>query len=219
MIRAIVIDEHTVDVEVLCNQLKGTDSRIKIVKKFFEVSDALRYFTKFPVDLVFLNESRLEQKALLLNQGQNITFITFSTSKIAKPNAVRREFIEQDVQNNAQDWITQVEECRALNKQDVSLFVRADFELHQIYFKELVYAESLGDYIKFVLEGKRTLVVKMSMKALEDTLPKQSFVRVHRSYILNRGRIVKLKSKSVLVGSQEIPVGTTYLNRLQEILL
>jgi hypothetical protein len=219
MIRAIVIDEHTADVEVLCNQLKGTDSRIKIVKKFFEVSDALRYFTKFPVDLVFLNESRLEQKALLLNQGQKITFITFSTSKIAQPNAVRREFIEHDVQNNAQNWITQVEGCRALNKQDVSLFVRADFELHQIYFKELVYAESLGDYIKFVLEGKRPLVVKMSMKALEDTLPKHSFVRVHRSYILNRGRIVKLKSKSVLVGSQEIPVGTTYLNRLQEILL
>ncbi|MFM9421983.1 MAG: hypothetical protein RIR06_444 [Bacteroidota bacterium] len=219
MIRAIVIDEHTADVEVLCNQLKGTDSRIKIVKKFQEVSDALRYFTKFPVDLVFLNESRLEQKASLLNQGQNITFITLSTSKIAQPNAVRREFIEHDVQNNAQNWITQVEGCRALNKQDVSLFVRADFELHQIYFKELVYAESLGDYIKFVLEGKRPLVVKMSMKALEDTLPKHSFVRVHRSYILNRGRIVKLKSKSVLVGSQEIPVGTTYLNRLQEILL
>ncbi|MBM3447654.1 MAG: LytTR family transcriptional regulator [Bacteroidetes bacterium] len=219
MIRAIVIDEHTADVEVLCNQLKGTESRIKVVKKFQEVSDALRYFTKFPVDLVFLNESKLEQKALLLNQGQNITFIILLISKIAQINAVRREFIEHDVQINAQNWIIQVEECRALNKQDVSLFVRADFELHQIYFKELVYAESLGDYIKFVLDGKRMLVVKMSMKALEDTLPKHSFVRVHRSYILNRGRIVKLKSKSVLVGSQEIPVGTTYLNRLQEILL
>lgn len=219
MIRAIVIDEHTADVEVLCNQLKGTDNRIKIVKKFQEVSDALRYFTKFPVDLVFLNESRLEHKAMLMNQGQNITFITLSTSKMAQLDSVRRDCIELDVKNNAQDWIMQVEECRAINKHDVSLFVRADFELHQIYFKELVYAESLGDYIKFVLEGKRPLVVKMSMKALEDTLPKHSFVRVHRSYILNRERIVKLKSKSVLVGSQEISVGTTYLNRLQEILL
>lgn len=120
MIRAIVIDEHTADVEVLCNQLKGTDSRIKIVKKFQEVSDALRYFTKFPVDLVFLNESKLEQKALLLNQGQNITFIILSISKIVQINAVRREFIEHDVQINTQNWIIQVEECRVLNKQDVS---------------------------------------------------------------------------------------------------
>ncbi len=219
MIRAIVIDEHTADVEVLCNQLKGTDSRIKIVKKFQEVSDALRYFTKFPVDLVFLNESRLEQRAMLMNQGQNIVFISVSNSKIAESNIVRRDNIALDIQNNMQVWVNQVEQCRTLNNHDDSLFVRADFELHQIYFKDLVYAESLGDYIKFVLDGKRPLVVKMSMKALEGTLPKATFVRVHRSYILNRGRIVKLKSKSVVLGSLEIPVGTTYLNRLQEILL
>jgi DNA-binding LytR/AlgR family response regulator len=219
MIRAIVIDEHAADVEVLCNQLKGTESRIKIVKKFQEVSDALRYFTKFPVDLVFLGESFVAEKSSLINQGQNLIFISFSSSKGAGPDAVRKEYIEFDVKNNMHAWITQVEELRSADKEVVSLFVRADFELHQILFKDIVYAESLGDYIKFVFDGKRSLVVKMSMKALEDTLPKDSFVRVHRSYILNRARVIKIKSKSVLVGSQEIPVGTTYLNRLQEILL
>ena len=219
MIRAIVIDEHTSDVDVLCKQLLQTDGTIKMVKKFREVADALSYFTKFPVDLVFLDDSKSGQTSELFDQGQNICFVHFSSQKKASSDCVRRDFIAQDVRENLNHWVGMVEEKRSKSNQDFSLFVRADFELHQIYFKDLMYAESLGDYIKFVLDGKRPLVVKMSMKALEETLPKDAFIRVHRSYILNKVKILKVRTKSVLVSGQEIPVGTTYLNRLQEILL
>jgi hypothetical protein len=215
MIRAIVIHENTALVDILCHQFKLSNSKIKLVKRFQEVADALRYFSKFPVDLVFLDESKKEESLKLLEFGQRISFVYFTKKELHEVNFVRQNFVVQDVAEFEKNWVEMVEERRLTDSNDISFFVRADFELHQIFFNEIVYAESLGDYIKFVQDGKRPLVVKMSMKALEDTLPKSDFTRIHRSYILNRRKIEKIKSKSVLIASQEIPIGTTYLNRLQ----
>jgi LytTr DNA-binding domain len=219
MIRAIVIDEHASDVESLCNQLRQAESRIKIVKKFQDATDAERYFTKFPVDLVFLSQSKMESQTFLTGLGQNISIVYITADLNPNSSCVRRKNIDQDVRVFESLWVSLVLEKRTVDKDEDSFFVRADFELHKIFYNEIIYAESLGDYIKFVLDGKRPLVVKMSMKTLEETLPKTDFARVHRSYILKKNRIDKVKAKSVLINNLEITVGTTYLNRMQEILL
>jgi len=94
------------------------------------------------------------------------------------------------------------------NHQSESIFVHANKKQIKIDFAKVLYIESLKDYIKIHLKDKK-VVVKESLSQIESRLP-HTFLRVHRSYIVNCTKISAYTAKDVEIDAIEIPIGGTF---------
>ncbi len=102
---------------------------------------------------------------------------------------------------------------------DDSIYVKSDYKLLRIDLKQLLYAEGLKDYVKFVVEGEaKPILSLMNIKRVEEILPNEEFVRVHRSFIVRRDRISVIERNRILFGKDSIPIGENYKASLQEYL-
>jgi two-component system, LytTR family, response regulator LytT len=96
------------------------------------------------------------------------------------------------------------------------LFVKADYKLQRINYAEIKYIEGMSEYIKIHLVGSRPVMTLLSMKSIEDQLPSDRFMRVHRSYIVNLSMISVIeKSRIVFDGNVYIPVSEQYKSVFQ----
>ncbi len=92
-----------------------------------------------------------------------------------------------------------------------SIFVKTEYRLQQIVLDNITYIEGLKDYVKIHLsDGSAPILSLMRMKALEDTLPKEDFVRVHKSFIVRLAAIEAIERNHIIIGPDRIPIGDTY---------
>jgi DNA-binding LytR/AlgR family response regulator len=100
---------------------------------------------------------------------------------------------------------------------DTFLHLRADRKTVQIALDEILYIESIRDYIKVVTREK-TIISKQSISSLEETLPGNAFVRIHRSYIVAISKIESYTSELVEIARQELPISRMYRLDVEKIL-
>jgi len=95
------------------------------------------------------------------------------------------------------------------------IMVKADYKLYKINFEDLLYIEGQHEYVSFYTKAKR-ITALYSLKSLEEQLPKDQFVRVHKSYIVSIDNISEIEQLSVTVAGQKIPIGGSYRDALLE---
>lgn len=100
-----------------------------------------------------------------------------------------------------------------------SIFIRADKKVYQVNLDEILYLESLDDYVK-VVTTQTSYLVNDTLKSLLEELPATQFIRVHKSYAIAKNKIVFFEGHFVKIGSTDIPIGASYrediFNRLKE---
>ena len=98
------------------------------------------------------------------------------------------------------------------NSNKTSMFIRVDGELRQISFESILFVEGMKDYVRFHLEGERIpLTTHMTMKAVEDVLPTDTFMRINRSYIVRLDKIRTVdRNLCVYIGEEIIRVTEAY---------
>jgi len=89
------------------------------------------------------------------------------------------------------------------------LYLRADRKMVKVLFDEILFIESLKDYIKIVTVT-RTIVVRQSISSLEEMLPRNAFIRIHRSYIVALGRVDAFYNDTIEVAKNELPIGRLF---------
>ena len=89
------------------------------------------------------------------------------------------------------------------------IYFRSDRKMMKVYLNDILFIESLKDYIKVVTTNK-TIVSKQSISALEEILPKDTFIRVHRSYIIAMNKIESYNADLIEIGKKEIPIGRLF---------
>ena len=95
------------------------------------------------------------------------------------------------------------------------LFVNADYSLVKVIISEISFIEGLKDYIKIYLSGQqKPIVTRMSMKTIEERLNLLGFIRIHKSYIVNLGKITSIKKTRLFVHDTEIFIGDNYKDPL-----
>lgn len=100
-----------------------------------------------------------------------------------------------------------------------SIFVKTEYRLQQIDLDRITYIEGLKDYVKIHLnDGSTPVLSLMRLKNLEDTLPKEDFVRVHKSFIVRLTAIEAIERNHILIGPSRIPIGDTYQTALYQAL-
>ena len=92
-----------------------------------------------------------------------------------------------------------------------SIFIKTEYKLMQIELRKILYIEGLKDYVKIYVEDEpRPILSLMSMKSLEDMLPTDRFIRVHRSFIVQPEKIKVIERNRIVFGKEYIPVSENY---------
>ena len=89
--------------------------------------------------------------------------------------------------------------------------MRADRKMIKICFDEILFIESLADYIKIHLTDK-TVVTRETISNIEAKLPQKDFIRVHRSFIVSLAAITSFTNELIEIGKKQIPISRTYKN-------
>jgi DNA-binding LytR/AlgR family response regulator len=100
-------------------------------------------------------------------------------------------------------------------RSDRFLYVRADRKMVKVMVDEIGYIESLKDYVRIFLPD-RQVITKQTITALEEMLPEQEFVRIHRSFIVSLRKIDSYNLNAVFIGKTELPVGPLYKHELSK---
>jgi DNA-binding LytR/AlgR family response regulator len=103
------------------------------------------------------------------------------------------------------------------NKNDQFLFIKAENTIHKIELDKLMFVEAMGDYSRFV-GTKDKYVIYITMKKTESLLPVNTFVRVHRSYIVSLKHIYRVEGNTIHLPEKEIPVGKHYKEAFRKML-
>lgn len=88
-------------------------------------------------------------------------------------------------------------------------FIRTDSKIYKVLYSDILYAEANGNYTRIVML-QHTLMPGMTFSAVEQQLPRSLFIRVHRSFIVNKAAISHIEGNRVYIGKTEIPIGSNY---------
>lgn len=92
-----------------------------------------------------------------------------------------------------------------------AMFLKSDYKTIRINISNIRYVEGMSEYLKIYLEDHKPLVVLLSMKRLEERLPSNLFMRIHRSYIINLRKILEVNKNRVILGEDAyLPIGDNY---------
>ena len=94
-------------------------------------------------------------------------------------------------------------------KQDNFVFLKADGKIYKVLYDDLLYAEASGNYTK-VVTRQRTIMPTITFSGFEELLPANMFIRVHRSFIINKTRITHIEGNRAFINNAEIPIGSNY---------
>ncbi|MCK5906080.1 MAG: LytTR family transcriptional regulator, partial [Flavobacteriales bacterium] len=98
------------------------------------------------------------------------------------------------------------------------IFIKIDKKLVKIYLDEVLYIESLKDYIK-ITTSTGTNMVHQTLTSFTDSLPKEMFIRIHRSYTISISKVDAVIGNMVEINGNQIPIGRNYVQEVKEIIL
>jgi DNA-binding LytR/AlgR family response regulator len=219
MIRAIALDDEEPALRVIDALCQKTEGQIRLEKPFTQPAEAIKYLKKFPVDLIFLDINMPGingvEFAKQLDPGIMIVFSTaYSEYAVEGFNLQAIDYLMKPIAYDrflqAVNKAKQQMENQLVSNEKPYLSVRANYSLLRIYTENILYIEGMDDYLKIHVKDQRPIVVRMTMKSVEEKLPSKEFVRVHRSFIVPLSRIDKIRNKIIHLQDVEIPIGNKY---------
>lgn len=94
--------------------------------------------------------------------------------------------------------------------QDDFIIIKSGIKNHKINTLDILYIESVKDYIKIVLVDNKTIIAKIKISEIDLELNQHNFIRIHRSFIINKNKINAFTSNEIEVNNIEIPIGASY---------
>ncbi len=97
------------------------------------------------------------------------------------------------------------------------IYLRADRKNIKVNFDDILFIESLKDYIKVVTKEK-TIITKQAISSIEENLPSDLFIRIHRSFIVSLKKIESFTPELIQIGKYEIPISRSYRHEVEKAL-
>lgn len=221
MMKTVAVDDEPLALDLIETYCSNFDF-LQYEKGFTKAGVALQYLEKNPVDLLFLDINMPAMSGMEFYKSlQHKPMLIFTTSYseyalesydagaidyLLKPytlsrfeKAVRKANETHNLINNAPG-----------SEKEKYLMLKADYGVVKITLADILFIEGLDNYLKIHLSKQQPVVVRMTMKALQDNLPENNFIRVHRSYIIPFNRIDAVRNKIIFIAGEEIPIGKSY---------
>lgn len=227
-IKCIIVDDEPLARQVLRDYIKNLPS-LEIVSECRNAIEAASFLHQNKIDLMFLDIkmpglSGLDFLKTLSNAPKVIITTAYSEyalqgyeysvlDYLLKPFSFAR-FLK--AVNNLQ--VNPIEETKNPLPQKIDfIFLKADKQEHKVKFSEIRYLEASGNYIK-VHTDKSSILVSDKMKYMEEKLPTDKFIRVHRSFIVLISKIEKIDGNMLKIGKDYIPIGKLYKMEVEKII-
>lgn len=227
-ITCIIVDDEPLAVKLMESFVQKTP-QLQLEHSFTDSVEALAWLKEHPVNLAFMDIQMPDLNGMelshMLPEGTKVIFTTaFKEYAFDSYEVSAIDFLLKPIRYNkfiaavekAQQWFkrTEMREERVeqRNERRETMFIRVDGELRQISFVSIIYVEGMKDYVRFHIEGERLpLTTHMTMKAVEDALPQDTFMRINRSYIVRLDKIRTVdRNLCVYIGDEIIRVTDAY---------
>lgn len=232
LITCIIVDDEPVARSVLRKHLSAIES-IKLVAECKNAVEAFNIINQGNIDLIFLDINMPSISGLSFAKSINSDIkVIFTTAY--------REYAVDGFDLKAVDYLLKpisferllqafnkyMDENRKAGRQgdqytgnDISdhFFVRSDRKMIKVCFSDILFVESIGDYVKIHLPHK-SIVTRETISSIEDNLPRNAFMRTHRSFLVSVSRIESFTSEYIEIGKKQVPVSRTYKDTVLQIL-
>ena len=202
---------------------------LQLVGKYSSAVQAMKELPGKPVDLLFLDIQMPELSGLeyskMVSPATRIVFTTaFEQYAIDGYRVNALDYLLKPISyadflqaaHKAVQWFELLQKPR---EEITSIFVKSDYKLIQIPLDNILYIEGLKDYVKIYEENApKPILSLMSMKAVEELLPASRFMRVHRSFIVQKEKIRVVDRGRIVFGKVYIPVSDSYKQVFQDYL-
>ena len=228
----IIVDDEPLAVKLLESFVQKTP-QLRLEASFTDSVEALAWLREHPVNLAFMDIQMPDMNGMelshMLPEGTKVIFTTaFKEYAFESYEVSAVDFLLKPIRYNkfiaavekAEQWFGRNQNvlCSQFNVQSSkfkvqsSMFLRVDGELRQVNFNKILYIEGMKDYVRFHIEGERLpLTTHMTMKAVEDALPTDAFMRINRSYVVRLDKIRTVdRNLCVYVGDEIIRVTDAY---------
>lgn len=234
-LRCAIVDDEPLALGLLESYVKKTPL-LELNGAYSSAIQAMKNLPENPVNLIFLDIQMPELNGLefsrMIPQDTRIIFTTafeqyaldgykvnaldyllkpvsYSDFMQAVNKAVKWFELQQKAEENSNNFIQASSESNYI-------YIKSDYKLIQINLDKILYIEGLKDYIKIHLEDEpRPILSLVSMRAMEEKLPSSRFLRVHRSFIVQKQKIKVIDKGRIVFGKEYIPISDSYKQELQ----
>ena len=228
----IIVDDEPLAVKLLASYAEKT-SELQLLATFTDSINALNAVREQKPDLLFLDIQMPNLDGMeLAHSLPEETHVVFTTAfkeyafESYEVNAL--DFLLKPVRYNkflaaiekARKQLAPKESTRPSTPSPATVFIRVDGEWRNISIEHIVYVNGMKDYVMFYLEGEqKPLITHLTMKAVEEMLPSDKFLRIHRSYIVAIGKIRKIdRNDCIYIGNEIIHVPDGYLQTVRDLI-
>ena len=230
MIRCVAIDDEPLALQQLVFYI-GKVPYFELAGSFQSSVEAQKYLLANQVDVMFVDVNMPDMNGLdLVRFLPDPPMVVLTTAyseyavegyKVEALGYLLKPFSFNDFRQVAEkvrkQWnLLHAESLVSKADSDNALFFKTDYKVLRVEVPSIRYVESMSEYIKIWLEGQKdAIVVLLSLKKMEDRLPSDSFMRIHRSYIINLKKIKSVTKGHVqLEGDVTLPIGDLYKDSL-----
>lgn len=230
-LNCIIIDDEPLALGLMESYVKRTQF-LNLVGKYSSAVHAMEEMPGKNINLVFVDIQMPELNGLDFSRNiDKHTKIIFTTAfdQYAidgyKVNAL--DYLLKPISyidflqaaNKAMQWFEEIRNHEQQNIEPDYIFVKSGYKLIRIDLKSILYIEGLKDYIKIYTKDEQKPVISlMSLKSMEEQLPKSHFIRIHRSFIVNKKEIKVIDRGRIVFEKTYIPIGESYKQVLQSFL-
>jgi len=223
--RVVIVDDET-PARRLLEEYDSVIPELKLTGSFNHAAQAAQYLEEHTADILLCDIQMPQMSGIeLVRQLKKPVCVIFTTA--------HSRFAVEGFEVDAADYLLKPIElsrfrkaidkareiCDRTRQASESIYVKSDYKIHKIDLPELIYMESQHEYVTYYTRNKR-ITAFGSLKALEQTLPRDRFLRIHKSYIISKDKIVSITRNSVILNDMEpvkIPVGRVYRESLAAI--
>lgn len=230
-IRCLAIDDEPLALRQVEDFIKKTPF-LELVAGCKSAFDAIEVLSDQPVDLMFVDINMPDLSGMdfikSLTNRPNVIFTTAYSEyaiegfKVEALDYLLKPISYSDFLKSATKAQRHFELIKSVNfpagsEEDEFLFVKSEYKIIKIRLNEIKYIEGMREYVRIHLTGTKPIMTLMSMRSLEDKLPADRFMRVHRSFIVNLDQITVVERNRIVFDKEVyIPVSDQYKDQFQE---
>ena len=229
-ITCIIVDDEPLAVRLLESYVEKTPD-LELMASFTDSINAINAIKAQKPDLIFLdiqmpNIDGMELAHSLPEETRVIFTTAFKEYAFESYEVNALDFLLKPVRYNK--FLAAVEKARKLYQQpsapqpqqQTTLFIRVEGEWRNVTIDQITYVNGMKDYVMFYLDNEpKPLITHLTMKAVEEMLPKEKFLRVHRSYIVAVDKIQKVdRNDCIYIGKEIIHIPDGYLPAFRQFL-
>ncbi len=232
MIRCIAIDDEPLALKQIVSYIEKTPF-LELTEKFENALQVIPFLQENNIDLMFVDINMPDLSGMdfvksLKNPPKIIFTTAYSEHAVEGFRVDAVDYLLKPI--SYIDFLKAAEKARErlapkttdeqqINSNEEFLFIKSEYKILRINLAEILYIESMREYVRIHIEGQRPVMALMSMKKMEEYLNPSDFMRVHRSYIVSLKKVNTIERNRIIFGKDVyIPISEQYKEQFQKYL-